>query len=60
MSIGVWLQILYVGNASCLHFQGLGNMLVTTSRDGFIYEKTLMFRITTLIGNHVDDFFKLQ
>jgi hypothetical protein len=55
MSICVCLQMLYLGNASCLHFQGLGNLLVTTSRDGFIYQKALMFRIMALIGNHVDD-----
>ena len=27
----IWLQILCVGNTSCLHFQGLGNLLVESS-----------------------------
>jgi len=55
MSIGIWLKISYVGKASSLNLQGLGNLLVTTSREGLIYQKTLMFRIMALIGNHVDD-----
>jgi len=55
MSIGIWLQILYVGKASCLNFQCLGNLLVTTSREGLIHQKSLMFRIMALIGSHVDD-----